>query len=301
MDQPRVGFIGLGRMGARMAERLRAAGHLRAVWNRTDARADAFAEKGVRVAASPEDLARDCDVVFLSLYDGASVRDVLDGAEGRGFLRGARDGTVIVDTTTVAPSEARLFAERCARRGVSYLDCPVAGSLEPAESGALKALVGGDEDALERVRPMLDAIAGDVLHLGGSGAGATAKALVNAQLAVNLTALAEMLRVAETVGFAPHKALEVLATTGVNPQAATRGRDILAGGGDRMRFPAAYLLKDLSIFLSIADDADTPLASVAREAFEATVSRAGANADYTAVGAAYAGARTVSSGELRST
>lgn len=274
-------------MGARIASRLESANLLHAVWNRSPGRMAPFAERDIACAASPAALANACDVVLLSLCDAPSVRDVLGPPEGNGILHGAREGLVVLDTTTLAPDDSRAHAERCAARGVAYLDCPVAGSIEAADAGRLAVLAGGDEDALARAAPALDTFADRVLRLGSSGAGSAAKALVNAQLAINLAALAEMGSAATAMGLHPAKALEALSLAGANPLAATRGRDVLAGGGV-LRFPAAYLLKDLGFFEHGAEHVPTPLISVARAAFEHAVAHGGVGADATSVALAYA-------------
>lgn len=143
----RTGVIGLGAMGAPMANNLARAGLLAAVWNRSAAKAQAFAEADIRVAADPAELAAACDVVLISVSQDADVLEVIDR-----LLPGLAAGKVVVDTSTVASHTAVEAARRVAQTGADFLDAPVSGGAEGARQAGLAMMVGGDAAVLERVR-----------------------------------------------------------------------------------------------------------------------------------------------------
>ncbi len=182
----RIGFIGLGIMGSRMAAVLRRAGFEVAVWNRTRARAEAWAaEHGGTVVDTPSQLGESCDVIVSIVVDGAQVEQVLLGDGG--VVEDARDGLVCVDMSTIAPAQARAIAQRLGERGVAFVDAPVTGSAPKAADGTLTIMVGAEADDLARVRPLLDAMGESIVHVGPVGHGQTVKVLTNALAAANVT------------------------------------------------------------------------------------------------------------------
>ena len=170
----KTGFIGLGAMGAPMAGHLRARGLLAVVGNRTTAKADAFAaaqEGGVRAAHSAADFAA-CDVVALCVSLDADVLQNVDALAGV-----LREGAVVVDHSTVSVDTARQAQARLAARGIGFLDAPVSGGVEGARNGKLSVMVGGDDAALATARPVLEAYAARITHMGATGAGQATKAV----------------------------------------------------------------------------------------------------------------------------
>jgi 3-hydroxyisobutyrate dehydrogenase len=192
----RVGFAGLGAMGRGMARNLRKVGLLRAVWNRTLARADELAtELGVTAAASPDALARECDVVVLCVSADTDVLEVVDA-----LLPGLRPGALVVDCSTVSADTAREAARRLGARGVDFVDAPVTGGVEGARDATLAILVGGTPTAFEQARPVLAALGRTITHFGPSGAGQAAKATNQILCAGAIQALAEALAFAKAQG-----------------------------------------------------------------------------------------------------
>ncbi|MEB3749873.1 NAD(P)-dependent oxidoreductase [Geobacillus sp. FSL W8-0032] len=185
----RVGFIGLGVMGSRMARRLLEAGFNVTVYNRTPEKAVPLVNLGARQAATVAELAGGADVICTCLSMPDDVINMYTG-EG-GILEAARPGTVCLDFTTVGPKTSRLVAEQARQRGVAYLDAPVSGGPEGAEQGTLTMMVGGDQAAWEQVRPLLGALGKTVEYLGESGAGSAAKAINQYLVAVHSVAAAE--------------------------------------------------------------------------------------------------------------
>ncbi|MFC5381563.1 NAD(P)-dependent oxidoreductase [Aquipuribacter nitratireducens] len=250
-----VAVCGLGRMGSRMAARLAAAGHPTAVWNRSPGPAEQLAgSHDVRVAATPAAAADGADVVLTMLTDGPALLAVLDGPDG--VLAGAGSGTVVVDCSTTGREHALEAAQRCRAAGVDMLDSPVSGSTAVAEAGRLGLMVGGDADVLERARPVLDAVAATVVHVGAQGSGASAKVAVNALLHTFSTALAETLVTAEAGGVARDRLLDVLAA-GVlaNTFLAYKREAFLAPDTAPVAFDLRTATKDLALADAATEEA----------------------------------------------
>ena len=186
----RVGFIGLGIMGSRMAANLVRAGFELTVWNRTASTADEWAARyGAAVASSPQALASNSDVVISMVVDGDQVESVLLGDEGAGH--GA--GLLCIDMSTIGPTAARRIGKQLQERGVSFMDAPVTGSSPKAEDGTLTIMAGGEERDFERARPLFDAMGELILHVGPVGHGQLVKVINNAVAAANTAVVAEAL------------------------------------------------------------------------------------------------------------
>ncbi|TRW45871.1 NAD(P)-dependent oxidoreductase [Georgenia yuyongxinii] len=202
-----VAVLGLGTMGRGMAGNLVTAGHVVTVWNRT-----AGAEvPGARTAASIADAVRDQDVVLYCLSDDAAVRAVAFGADG--VLAHVAAPTVVVDMSTISASLSDEEHAAYAERGIAMLDAPVFGSKGEAESGGLWVVVGGDDETVARVRPVLDAVSESVHHMGPAGSGARMKLVGNLLVAAQLQSLGEGLTLARAAGLDLRKVLDVVAVT----------------------------------------------------------------------------------------
>lgn len=171
----RIGFVGLGTMGAFMATNLLNAGFPLTVWNRTASRADALAALGAIKAASPAELGRSCDVVIACLTDSPQVEEVVFGPDG--LAEGLSSGSLFIDCSTLSPLKAQEFAKRLSARGVSMLDAPVSGGSEGAKNATLTIMVGGAEKDVERANGVLGAMGRSVNHLGPVGSGQWAKVI----------------------------------------------------------------------------------------------------------------------------
>ncbi|HEY8514629.1 MAG TPA: NAD(P)-dependent oxidoreductase [Candidatus Binatia bacterium] len=247
----KLAFLGLGVMGYPMARHLAAAGHELAVFNRTRAKAERWvAEHGGRVATSAADAARDAEVVFACVGNDDDVRAVTLGDDGA--LATMARGTVFVDHTTTSARLAREVAAAAAERGVAFLDAPVSGGQVGAESGALTIMVGGDADALERVRPLLDCYARRVARLGPSGSGQLAKMVNQICLAGLIQGLAEGLHFARAVGLDPQAVVDVISHGAAQSwQMDHRHKTMLAGEYEH-GFAVDWMRKDLGFALDEA-------------------------------------------------
>lgn len=204
----KVGFIGLGIMGRPMALNLLKSGFDLTVWARRDASMAPLLEAGAKGAAGPAEVAAGCDVVFSMVSDAADVEQVALGAGG--VADGARPGLIYVDMSTIAPAAAQGIAERLAARGVTMLDAPVSGGEVGAINAGLTIMVGGDETAFGKVRPMLASMGKSVTLIGGSGAGQVTKACNQILTGVTVVAVAEAFNFARKSGVDAGKVREAL-------------------------------------------------------------------------------------------
>jgi 3-hydroxyisobutyrate dehydrogenase len=258
----RVGFIGLGTMGVGMARNLAKAGLPLSLATRTAAKAKALAaEVSARACDSPEEVARQSDVIVSCLPDAPEVEEVHLGP--RGTVRGATAGAVVIDCSTIAPEAARGIAARLSSSGVSFLDAPVSGGQKGAQEGTLTFFVGGEAAALEKARPALTAMGKRITHLGPSGAGQLGKAVNQIIVAGNLIAVAEGLAFAQKSGLPMGPLHEALTSGAANSWALeVLGRKMM----DRDFKPAfaiKHQQKDLAIVLRTARENGVPLPGAA--------------------------------------
>lgn len=205
MSYPRISFIGIGLMGAPMAENLIAAGYPVTVWNRTAAKCAPFADRAT-VADSLADAAKTADVVIVMLENGPAVEQVL---VEQGLIGHLAPGSVVIDMSSVPPTMAREHAALCAARDIGYLDAPVSGGTVGAAGATLSIMAGGDGDALERVRPVFDVL-GRVTHIGPVGSGQLAKLANQAIVGITIGAVSEALLLAAKGGADPAAVREAL-------------------------------------------------------------------------------------------
>src|SRR5689334_1273031 len=179
-----IAVLGLGIMGNGIARNLLKAGLPLSVYNRTRAKAEPLAALGARVASTPREAAAGADSVIAMVGDDSASRAIWLGEDGA--LAVASATAVLIECSTLSLEWVRELAGRCAALGLDFLDAPVTGSKEAAEAGQLKLMIGGDSAALERARPVLEAISTQVIHFGPSGAGALIKLINNMMVAAQV-------------------------------------------------------------------------------------------------------------------
>jgi 3-hydroxyisobutyrate dehydrogenase-like beta-hydroxyacid dehydrogenase len=197
-DIERVGFAGLGAMGAGIAQRLLDAGYDVVGWNRTKEKAEPLLDAGMGWADTPRELAASVDVLFTVLTNTAAIEATADGPDG--VLAGLSRGTIWADISTIAPDASVALAERVHATGASFLDCPVSGSPATLAAGEMSVMVGGDREAFEHVAEVLHAIGPKVTYIGPNGQAILAKVAINLALVVSVTALAEGVALVEKAG-----------------------------------------------------------------------------------------------------
>lgn len=269
----------MGKMGSAIATRLAGLGHEVTVWNRTASKAQALAQTGVRVAATPRELASLSEIVISILTNAAAIDAAYDGKDG--LLAGEVAGKLFIEMSTVRPATQKALAARIAARNAAMIDCPVGGTVGPARDGKLFGFVGGDAADVARAQPLLDQMCRRVEHLGPVGSGASMKLAINLPLLVYWQALGEALLLCKPLGLDPARVMDILAdTSGAPGVLKARGPVIAAAlaGKDTgtITFDIDSLRKDLQTMLEEAQalGGTLPVTARALECFD-EASRAG--------------------------
>lgn len=279
----RVGFVGLGIMGKPMARNLLRAGYPVTVHNRSRPPVDELVAEGAADGGSPRGVAEQSEVVITMLPDTPDVEQVTFGPQG--LVEGLRPGSVLVDMSTISPVATRAIAARLRERGLEMLDAPVSGGQRGAEEGTLSIMVGGDPQTFERVRPLLQVLGKNVVHVGPVGAGQVCKACNQVVVALTLQAVAEALVLAERNGVDPARVRQALL-------GGFAGSRILEVHGQRMLegnyqpgFRARLHHKDLRIALETGRSAGVPMLGTAlvHELLGAVVARGWGDLDHSAL------------------
>jgi 3-hydroxyisobutyrate dehydrogenase len=265
MADDRIGFVGLGTMGAAMAANLARGGFSVTAWNRSPDRAPELDDLGVARADSPADVARASDAVVVCVSDTPDVEAVLFGPGG--VAEGARAGQLVIDCSTISPSATRDFSARLASAGVALVDAPVSGGSEGAQKATLTIFCGGEAADVERARPILAAMGRTITHVGPSGAGQAVKAVNQVILAGTYLGVAEGIVLAIKAGLDVSQVVEALGGGAAQSW-------VLANRSERMRvndyplgFKVALHRKDLGIALDLAREmgADLPVTELAAD------------------------------------
>lgn len=251
-----LGFIGLGVMGLPMARNLCRAGHALKVWNRTAARFALVPE--ATPVAHPSDLA-DCAVVFVNVADDAALETVLFGADG---LAGVDSRASVVDMGTTSPTYTRDCARRLAERGMSLLDAPVSGGQAGAQAGSLSIMVGGAAEVYAKVKPLFDCLGGNIVHVGGSGAGQIAKACNQIVVSATLMGVAEAFHFARRQGVDPARVRAALLGGSAYSKILEIHGQRMLDGNHQPGFRARLHKKDLDIVLAEAAGLGIDLESI---------------------------------------
>ncbi len=258
----RIGFIGLGNMGSEMCRHLAIAGHTLTAWSRSDRGRERARELGATVADSPAAVAAASDAIITMVTGGADVEEVALGPQG--IVHGARPGLIFTDMSTISPVIARRVAAELGARGVSMLDAPVSGGPAGARAATLTIFAGGEREAFERMRPVLEKLGKHIFHLGPVGSGQVTKLANQICLLANLQGVAEGLLFARELG-ADMAAVREALLTGL---AQSRMLETLGGKMVERDFAAGIVAalhhKDLGVALDLAHDAGLPLPASAQ-------------------------------------
>jgi len=283
----KIAFLGLGTMGAPMANNLRKSGHAVTVWNRTAARAEPLAKKGAKQAATPRAAAAGQDLVFLSVSDEKAVDQVLDGPEG--LLAGLAPGSVVIDTSTAGVQSARSTEAKVKAKGGVFLAAPMLGSRAAAEKAQLTVVVGGPAEAREKARPALRAVSARIIELDTAEKAALMKLVVNAVGGAMMAAFGEALALGATGGLDVEKIVETIqASKFHSPLYLMHGEQVVAKDWSP-RFALRLAEKDqrLAQEAAAAQGAKMPINSAVRQLFAEAVASGRGDKDVCSVADLY--------------
>ena len=281
-EKTRLGFVGIGNMGSRMAKRLLEHGYQVNAYNRSRETAEALVKYGATVADSIAELASKADVILSSLTNDDAVKSVYSDPEG--VFAHVRRGSAIIEMSTVLPATSRELYELSRKAAVKFLDSPVSGSTPAAEEGTLTLFCGGDEELFQAAQPIFSSIASQYFYLGGSGSGTAMKLVANTLLGVGMQAIAESVALGQKEGLDRHRLLEVLSHTAVIAPAHL-GKLPRADRGDySAQFAIRLMNKDFGLVLETAAAAKVPMPATAA-AFQMNVAEfnEGKEEDFSAV------------------
>ncbi len=247
----KVAFIGLGVMGYPMAGYLKKAGHEVTVYNRTTAKAKAWAnEFGGKYALTPKETVPDCEFVFSCVGNDDDLRQVILGDEG--VLAGLSEGSILIDNTTASAEVARELYSTLANKNIGFLDAPVSGGQAGAENGALTVMIGGDEDVFERALPIIMTFARCAERIGEAGSGQLAKMVNQICIAGVVQGLSEGLNFAKNAGLDGKKVVEVISKGAAQSWQMENRYKTMLNGEYNFGFAVDWMRKDLGIALDEA-------------------------------------------------
>src|SRR6266404_4059636 len=279
----KIGFIGLGIMGSRMAANLQKHGYSLVVFNRTRAKAQSLLDRGGTFAKSPAKLAEQVDVLFTMLAHPDAVEQA--ALDPNGFLSHLKPNALWVDCSSVNPSFSKKMAAAAAARQVRFIDAPVTGSAPVAEEGKLVFWVGGDATDVESIRPLLQRMGSKIVHLGGHGMGTSMKMVINLLLGTGMAAFAEAMALGEGLGISQKMLFDsLLSTPTVAPFLALK-REKIESGNYETEFPLRWMQKDMHLASVSAYESGValPVTNVTKEIYRLAMRGGHETNDFSAI------------------
>jgi 3-hydroxyisobutyrate dehydrogenase/glyoxylate/succinic semialdehyde reductase len=279
----KIGFIGLGIMGSRMAANLQKQGHSLVLFNRTRAKAEPLLGPCGTFSDSPAKLAEQVDVLFTMLANPDAVKQTALGPDG--FLNHLRANALWIDCSSVNPSFSKKMAAEAARREIHFVDAPVTGSAVPAAEAKLTFWVGAAPDDLEMIRPLLLCMGNKIVHTGGQGAGTSMKMVVNLLLGIGMAAFAEGMALGEGLGLSSKMLFDsLLGTPAVAPFLASK-REKIERGNYEAEFPLRWMQKDMHLASVSGYESGVaiPVANAVKELYRLAMREGHATQDFSAV------------------
>ncbi|ERL54446.1 3-hydroxyisobutyrate dehydrogenase [Psychrobacter aquaticus CMS 56] len=278
-DKPNIAFIGLGNMGAPMAENLLKAGYMLSVYDLSESATQRLQQAGASVASSPKDAVSNAQVVISMLPAGKHVHSVYLGKNGSDSLLAALPkGTLVIDSSTIAAADAMKVADAAIKLGIDFLDAPVSGGTGGAIAGSLTFIVGGSDDVFAKAKPILAVMGKNIFHAGDHGAGQVAKICNNMLLGILMAGTAEAINLGVKNGLDPKVLSDImLQSSGRNwtlevynpyPQVM---ENVPSSNGYQGGFMSKLMQKDLNLAMQTAQDThvETPMGAKATELYEA--------------------------------
>jgi 3-hydroxyisobutyrate dehydrogenase-like beta-hydroxyacid dehydrogenase len=277
LQRENLGFIGMGRMGSRMAARLIGAGYGVTVYDRSKKKSQA-----APLAQSPRDLAANSEVVLISVTDDAAVEQVMFAPDGA--LAGLKKDSRIIDLSTVSPGLSRRLYQAAREKGAAMIDAAVSGSVPQVEEGSLVIFVGGDRETYEQCRPILQILGKNIFHMGSSGMGTTTKLVVNTLLGLGMQSLAEAIALGLKAGLEKDLLLEVLEQTAVMSPSQKSKLANVKSNQYPPQFALSLMHKDLGLVMrqAAAISAAMPATAAAEQMYTAAMTK-GKDDDFSVV------------------
>ncbi|WP_069659041.1 NAD(P)-dependent oxidoreductase [Arcticibacter eurypsychrophilus] len=264
MNTTKIGFIGLGIMGAPMSLNLIKAGFSVAIYNRTKAKEEALKAEGASVASSPAALMQENEVIIIMVTDDEAIKHLF--TDENGLLSANVSAKTIINMSTVSPVISREMAVLCKQQGNEYIDAPVSGSVKQAESGQLVIMVGGERSAFGQVKPILNYLGKLTLFVGSHGAGNTAKLAINTLLAIQAQGLAEATVFARDKGIELEDLFKMINNSAIGSTFIKIKSNLILEENYRPAFALKNIVKDLR--LAKAEGLNSPLANAAYDTFQ---------------------------------
>ncbi|MNZ63767.1 2-hydroxy-3-oxopropionate reductase [compost metagenome] len=279
----KIGFVGLGTMGAPMASNLLKQGYEVTVYNRTAAKCEPLAAQGAVIAATPRKATEGADTVITMVSDDNSIRAVYEGSDG--VLAGLSASKTVIDCSTISPSLVKQLAEQVTAHGASFLDAPVTGSSPAAIDGTLVFMVGGSAEVLSKEEDIFECLGKKILHMGPNGSGSVAKLAHNTIVGINNLALAEGFAIAAKSGLPADTFLELVQLGSAGSKTADLKGNKIINHDFTNQFSLALMLKDLKLAASLTDGASipTPMLNLAKSLFQAGQTEGFGDEDLSAV------------------
>ena len=279
----KIGFVGLGLMGSRMAGNLLKKGNDLLVYNRTKAKAQPLIEGGARLVQSPAEMGDKVNLIFTMLSGPDAVAAAALGEEG--FLNHLEKNSIWVDCSTVNPSFTKHCADKAGSRYIRFIDAPVAGTIIPAEKGELTFFAGGNKNDVEEVRPLLEAMGKKIIYMGENGKGTGIKMVVNLLLGQAMLAFSEGVALGEALGISKEEILNILVGGPVTAPFLAGKRNKIENGNYEPEFPLQWMYKDLQLaaVTGYENNVALPATNAVKEIFSLAVKYGLGEKDFSAV------------------
>jgi 3-hydroxyisobutyrate dehydrogenase-like beta-hydroxyacid dehydrogenase len=267
-----LGFVGLGAMGGRVAQRLLNAGHTVTGYNRTKSKAQWLLDQGMRWGETPRAVAEAVDVVFTMVTNTTALHEIVGGQNG--ILAGLGKGKIYIDMSTISPAASKKLATQVAEKGAHMLDSPVSGSVITLEQGNLSLMVGGEKATFEQAKPILLDIGPKVNYVGSNGQAVLMKIAINLNLQVQMLGFCEGLLLAEKGGIPRETAIEVMLNSVIASPSLKYRIPFILNTPDEAWFNVNMMQKDMLLALEMGRELDVPLPTTAASNELLTAARA---------------------------
>ena len=256
--KPVIGFIGIGKMGAPMAQNLLKAGYPLIVYDLREQAIESLAKAGAEKASSAQNLASHSSIVITMLPASPDVEAIILGPEG--VINGAKAGDMVIDMSSSYPTSTKMIGERLAAKGIRMLDAPVSGGTEGASDGTLAIMVGGEQQDYDECRPIFEVMGQNIYYLGRIGAGHTVKALNNLCSACSMVITAEALVVATKLGISPDKVIDAInSSSGRSWASQTKFPNFVLNNAFNSGFTIGLMNKDLEMAIRLGRELHIPM------------------------------------------